>query len=120
MSELIKKIRNWAVGIGIVVAVATTGYSYFIPDTIRTKINETQVKRYDDRDKFLVFTDVGTFENTDAWYRFKFRSSDLQGKIISLKDKEVDITKYGWRFGLLSWYENIVGVKELNNLEKMK
>ena len=118
MSELVKKIRNWAIGVGIAAAVATAGYSYFVPDTVRTKVNETQVKRYSDHDKYLVFTDAGVFENTDAWYRLKFRSSDLQGQLMKLKGKEVDITKYGWRFGPLSWYENIVGVEEVKPEQK--
>jgi hypothetical protein len=118
MSELIKKIRNWGVVVGISAAIAVTGYSYFIPDTIRTKVIETQVKRYDNHDKYLVFTDDGVFENTDARYRFKFRSSDLQGKLMKLRGKDVDITKYGWRFGPTSLYENIVAVDEVKPEKK--
>lgn len=119
MSELVTKIRNWAIGVGIAAAVATAGYSYFIPDTIRTKINDTQVKRYYySDDKYLIFTDDGVFENTDAWYRLKFRTSDMQGRLMKLKGREVEITKYGWRNGLFSWYENIVDVNEIQPEKK--
>ena len=111
MSELVKRIRNWTIGIGIVAILASPVYSYYFTDNVRTVINETQVKWSNGEDKYLVFTDSGVFENTDVWYRFKFRSSDLQNKIMKLKGKEVTIEKYGWRFGPLSWYENIVDVE---------
>ncbi|MFP4313413.1 MAG: DUF1523 family protein [Alphaproteobacteria bacterium] len=59
--------------------------------------------------KYLVFTDVGTFENTDTLLRMKFRSSDLQG---SLQEGEsYNATVYGWRIGLMSNYPNIVDAK---------
>lgn len=98
---------------GLLLGAGAVGKSYFVTDFVVTRINETQVKRYEDGDKYLVFTDHGVFENTDAWYRGKFRSSDLQGQIMKLKGKKVKIEKYGWRSGPLSWYENIVGVKEV-------
>ncbi len=114
MSELVKKIRNWTIGIAILGAIIIPAYSYYASDTVRTVINETQVKRHGNSDKYLVFTNDDVFENVDAWYRFKFRSSDLQSKCMRLKGKEVEITKYGWRFGPLSWYENIVDIKEIH------
>jgi hypothetical protein len=89
------------------------GYSYFTPDTVTTRINEATVKRYDKKDVYLAFTEAGVFKNTDAWYRLKFNSSDIQNEIMKLKGKEAEITKYGWRFRPLSMYENIVGVKEV-------
>lgn len=115
MSGLVNKIRSWAIGLGVAAILAAPGYSYFVSDIVRTRINETQVKRYNGQDKYLIFTDDGVFENTDAWYRFKFNSSNLQGELMKLKGKEAEITKYGWRFGLFSWYENIVGVKEVSS-----
>jgi hypothetical protein len=111
--SLVKKIRNWAIGIGIATVIATPVYSFYFPDTIRTKINETQVKRYHNKDKYLIFTDSGVFENTDAWYRLKFRSSNLQAELMKLKGKEVEIKKYGWRIPIISGYENILKVKEI-------
>ena len=112
MSTLVEKLIVLTVGTGIIAALGLPTYSYVISDTVRTKINGTEVKRYGDNnhDKYLIFTDAGTFENTDAWYRGKFTSSDLQGELVKLKEKEADITKYGWRFGPFSWYENIVDV----------
>ena len=110
------KLDYLVVGCSVVAAATLIfggGYSYFPTDTATTRINETTVKRYDKKDVYLVFTDAGVFENTDAWYRLKFNSSDIQNEITKLKGKEVEITKYGCRFRPFSWYENIVGVKEV-------
>jgi len=98
-------------GIGIVgLATLTTVYSYYWPDTIETTINGTDVKRYKDKDKFLVFTDAGVFENTDAYYRLKWNSADVQNKAKKFTGKRAKIKKYGWRFASLSMFENITAI----------
>lgn len=59
--------------------------------------------------KYLVFTDIETFENTDSFLRLKFASSDLQG---SLKVGETYTAEvYGWRVPVFSTYRNIVEVQ---------
>lgn len=63
------------------------------------------------KDKYLVFTDNGVFENTDTFFYFKWNSSDVQN---SLKQgQKVKIHYYGWRIPFFSWYPNIVSVKTL-------
>ncbi len=114
---LAQKIRDYAL-VGALLtslgaAVTFPAYNYFATDTVRTKIIDTQTKRYHQHDKYLVFTEAGVFENTDAWYRGKFRASDLQGRVMQLKGKDVEITKYGWRNGFFSWYQNITKVNEV-------
>jgi hypothetical protein len=111
MSNLVKKVRNWAIGIGIAAVVGVAGYDYFVPDTVRTKINDAQMVKVDGR--YMVATDYRPFQNHDAWYRFKFSSGTLQNEAVKLKGKEVDIKKYGWRISLFSMYENIVDIKEV-------
>lgn len=91
----------------------STLYSYFVPDKVVTRIVDAQVKRYGDSDKYLIFTDSEVFENTDAWYRFKFNSSDVQRDAANLKGKTAEIKKYGWRFRPLSWYENVLSIRPL-------
>jgi hypothetical protein len=113
MSNIVTKIRNWSIGLGLTAIVACAGDSYFISDTVRTHIIDTGVKRYGDKEIYLVYTDAGVFKNTDALFRGKTKSSDMQGELMKLKGKEVDIEKYGWRIGILSAYENVVGVKEV-------
>jgi len=41
----------------------------------------------------------------------KFDSSTIQGKL--KVGKTYNLTHYGWRVPFLSWYENIVGVVEV-------
>lgn len=60
------------------------------------------------RSKYLVFTDKGTFENTDSLFYWKWNSSDLYGRI--RKGETYKAHVYGFRVGFLSWYKNIVSV----------
>jgi len=115
MNETLKKIkRSFLITSGMVVFIAAVVcYSYFVADKAQTVINETEVKRYNGNDIYLVFTDYGVFENVDARYRLKFNSSDIQNTCIRLKGKTAEIKKYGWRIRPLSWYENIVAVEEV-------
>lgn len=116
MKDFTRRIKEGAgclLVAGVVGAVTLLpAYSYFVSDTITTTINGTDVKRYSSKDKYLIFTDAGTFENTDAWYRFKFRSSDIQGQAKKLTGRKVNISRYGWRNPLSSSYPNVVGITE--------
>lgn len=55
--------------------------------------------------RYLIFTEAGTFENTDSLFMGKFNSSDVQGSINV--GSEYDIVARGWRIGLLSSYPNV-------------
>ena len=115
MRKLANKVKL-GFGIAAIGLAAIAGFnSYFIPDTVTTQITGTDTKRYSTGDKYLINTQATTFENTDAWYRFKFDSSDMQGQAKGLVGKTVEIEKYGWRIPMLSMYENIVEINEVNN-----
>jgi len=86
-------------------------YSYFIPDTIRTRITDAQLTKVDGY--FMIATDYRPLVNHDAKYRFKFDSGNVQNEAIRLKGKEVKIRKYGWRIPLFSMYENVVSIKQV-------
>lgn len=65
------------------------------------------VKQYKDEDqKYLVFTDHGVFENTDAWQYFKFNSSDVQGQL--MQPGKYHVRYYGFRVPFMSMYPNII------------
>ena len=91
-----------------ILALGTCGYSRFSTDTVTTTINGAESHK----GEYLIYTDAGTFENTDAWYRGKFNSSDMHNEALKLRGKKVTIPKYGWRIPLFSVYENVVGIKE--------
>lgn len=100
-----------AVLVGITVIIVLILYSYFIPDTIRTRITDAQLTKVDGY--FMIATEYRPFVNHDAKYRFKFDSGTVQNEAIRLKGKVVMIRKYGWRIPLFSMYENVVSIKEI-------
>lgn len=59
---------------------------------------------------YLVFTEKETFCIKDNWFLFRFNSSDDYGKIEA--KKEYKFTVYGFRVPFLSWYRNIIKIKE--------
>ena len=111
MAEWMKKLRVKAVLIGIAALVLAGLYSYFVADTIMTRITDAQMTKVDNR--FMIATEERPYVNYDAKYRFKFNSGTLQNDAIRLKGKIVRIKKYGWRVPMLSWYENIVKIEEV-------
>lgn len=58
--------------------------------------------------QYLIFTDKGTFENTDSLLRGKFNSSDVYGRI--QKGQQYDFTVQGFRQPIFSMYPNIIEV----------
>ena len=100
-----------AVLLGIAIILVLILYSYFIPDTIRTRTTDAQLTKVDGY--FMIATDDRPLVNHDAKYRFKFDSGNIQNEAIRLKGKEVMIRKYGWRIPIFSMYENVVSIKQI-------
>ena len=84
-------------------------YSYFIPDTVQTRITDAQMTKVDGR--FMIATEYRPLVNEDAKYRLKFDSGTVQNEAIRLKGKKVIIKKYGWRIPIFSMYENVVKIE---------
>jgi hypothetical protein len=99
-----------AVLVGIAVILVLILYSYFITDSIRTRVTDAQFTKV--AGYFMIATESRPFVNHDAKYRFKFDSGTIQNDAIRLKGREVMIRKYGWRIPLFSMYENVVSIKE--------
>lgn len=98
-----------AVGVLLAAVLLLGIYSYFIPDTIRTRITDAQLTKVDGN--FMIATEDRPLVNHDAKYRLKFDSGNVQNDAIRMKGKEVLIRKYGWRIPLFSMYENVVAIK---------
>jgi hypothetical protein len=94
----------------LVFGCAAALYSYFIADTVETRITDAQMTKVDGR--FMIATEYRPFVNFDAKYRFKFDSGTVQNEAIRLKGKKVRIRKYGWRMPIFSMYENVVKIEE--------
>jgi hypothetical protein len=111
MAEFLKRMKIKAILIGIVVCILATVYSYFIADSVQTRITDAQMTKVDGR--FMIATEDRPFVNEDAKYRFKFNSGTIQNDAIRLRGKVVRIRKYGWRMPLFSRYENVVKIEEV-------
>jgi hypothetical protein len=111
MAEFSTRTKVKAILIGMVICILMVLYSYFVSDTIITKITDAQMTKVDGR--FMIATEDRPFVNFDAKYRFKFNSGTVQNDAIRLKGKAVKIHKYGWRIPVFSRYENIVEIEEV-------
>ena len=111
MAESLKFLKTKAVLLGIAVCILTVLYSYFVADTITTRITDAQMMKVDG--KFMIATEDRPFVNYDAKYRFKFSSGTIQNDAIKLRGKLVKIKKYGWRIPIFSQYENVVKIEEV-------
>ena len=110
MAEFFKNLKVRSILIAIAAFIVMILWSYFIPDTITTKITDAQMTKVDGR--FMIATEYRPLVNHDAKYRFKFDSGNIQNEAIRLKGREVLIRKYGWRIPVFSMYENVVSIKE--------
>lgn len=107
-------LKSWkfkAVLAGILFVILAVLYSYFVADTVMTKITDAQMTKVDGR--YMIATEYRPFVNEDAKYRFKFNSGTVQNEAIRLKGKVVRIKKYGWRIPVFSLYENVVKIEEV-------
>ena len=111
MAGFFKSFRFKAILFAIVVCVLTLLYSYFVADTIMTRITDAQMTKVDGR--YMIATEDRPFVNEDVWYRFKYDSGTVQNDAIRLKGKVVRIKKYGWRVPFFSRYENVVKIEEV-------
>jgi hypothetical protein len=111
MAEFSTKTKIKAILIGIGICTMMVLYSYFVSDTIVTRITDAQMTKVDGR--FMIATEARPFVNFDAKYRFKFNSGTIQNDAIRLKGKLVKIHKYGWRMPVFSRYENVVEIEEV-------
>ena len=110
MPEFFKRLQVRLTLIGIVACILLVLYSYFVADTIVTKITDAQMTKVDGR--FMIATEYRPFVNYDAKYRLKFDSGTVQNDAIKLRGKTVRINKYGWRIAIFSMYENVVKIEE--------
>jgi len=104
-------VKTKLILIGIAACILLLLYSYFVADTIQTRITDAQMTKVDQR--YMIATEYRPFVNYDAWYRFKFNSGTIQNEAIRLKGKTVKIKKYGWRNPFFSAYENVVKIEEV-------
>lgn len=76
-----------------------------------TQVKVDKKEAVKDMAGYLIFTDKGVFSNTDSWINLKFNSSDVYNEIKEEKCYDMDVNLM--RVPILSWYKNILSVKEV-------
>ncbi len=75
-------------------------------EVLNVTVTDKAVKRYKDKDVYLIFTDSGTFEVSDSLVGFiRFNSSDVYGSIEA--GKTYNLKLRGYRVPIPSMYQNI-------------
>lgn len=77
-------------------------------------VTEKEIKNYNDKGKYLIFTkddDVEVYEITDSLFQGRWDSSDLYGKIE--EGKTYKFTVVGIRNNFFSMYPNILEAEEV-------
>ena len=111
MIEFLRSTKFKVIAAAVLVVILVPLYSYFVSDTVVTRITDAQMTMVDG--KFMIATEYRPLANYDARHRFKFDSGTIQNEAIRLKGKQVKIWKYGWRIPLFSMYENVVKIEEV-------
>lgn len=101
-------------GIAASVALSFNAHEYTITVSDKERVYSKQGK--ESSSKYLVFGDDENgnslvFENTDNIFRFKFNSSNMQGKLKENHTYKITVT--GIRVPIISAYENIIKADEV-------
>lgn len=99
-------------GIAIPVSAAGSNYFHHSDVTFTVKDKGRVCDSGNSSCYYLIYTDKGTFKDSDSLMNGKFNSSDVYGSITV--GKTYNATVYGWRNGFLSMYKNIVDIHPTN------
>lgn len=83
------------------------------PQTVTVTVTGKGTKRKSGDDKYLIYTNVTTYEITDSLFKWRWDSSDLYGTIEVGKTYVIETC--GYRIPLLSQYPNIYSAVEVPN-----
>lgn len=105
------EIMGWAILAIVMLAIgllfSTPAIIHFsTQESVEFTVKRQEVFYKDDSAKYLIFTDVEVFENTDSLFAWKFDSSDLQSQLEAGKRCKAIVT--GVRIPFLSSYRNIL------------
>lgn len=95
------------VGVAALAVIGLLMHPYLSKDSYTVTITDKIVKN----DKYMIYTDKGSFTMEDTIAYFRFNTSDEYGKIKRGATYKMDA--YGWRVPLFSKYENIISFREV-------
>ena len=80
-------------------------------ETVVTVTDKGVKRKGSSDDKYLIYTDVTTYEITDSLLKWRWNSSDLYGSIQVGKTYKIETG--GYRIDILSMYQNIYKATEV-------
>jgi len=83
---------------------------HWTEDFVTVTINDKERVVNGESSRYLVFTDVETFANSDDLRVGKFDSSDLYGRL--QPGARYRLRVYGWRWPFFSTYRNIISAEQ--------
>ncbi|MGW8431413.1 hypothetical protein ACWGJ9_09825 [Curtobacterium citreum] len=106
--------------VALIVALAGVGaWNTFVPTspehscTVTGKDRSWQHSKHGSSSQYRIYTsDCGVFKVADTWAHWNFRSADRYGAL--QEGHSYTFTTYGHRFGLFSWFPNIVKAVEVS------
>ena len=110
------KVKFFA-GVAAVLMLSLIGMVMFNFNDAEYVVTVTGKERIMEPSKYLVYADDKNgdslvFENTDCSIRGKFNSSNIQGQLKEGHTYRIKVV--GYRIAFLSWYQNIIKVKEVD------
>lgn len=86
--------------------------NYATREDVTFRVTDKQIKREDNKDVYMVFTDHGVYQDKDTVWYFKWNSSDLFAKLH--EGESYTCTTVGMRIPLFSKYRNLIDCKEVS------
>ena len=109
----------WAALLALFLVIGITIHkNYFTIETNEVIVSKTErvVDKNAGTASYLVFTDLGVYENTDSLLHWKWDSSDIHGKLI--EGEKYRLTTYGYRIKLFSMYRNVTNLEKISTEEE--
>jgi len=110
---------EWIVIIAIILVIGVILLPGFLKvsnqQEVIVTVTDKGIKGKDSNDKYLIYTDITTYEITDALFKWRWDSSDLYGAIQVGKTYKIETG--GYRIGILSTYPNIYKATEVEQTD---
>lgn len=102
----------WVFALILTIGLMTKGISRFNTEQVVATVSE-KGERCASRDscKYLIYTDKGVYQNTDALLYWKWDSADVYNNLKVGSTYSFKVA--GFRVPFLSWYPNVVEYKEV-------
>ena len=112
---MIEILTIGVIGLILLASLVPATFPLFTKSEVTITVENKENIKSGDIGKYLIFTDIETFENSDCLLLGKFDSSDMYNDIKEGKKYKAKV--YGFRIPFLSMYRNIYEIEEVLDRE---